>query len=87
MGVRKAAAEFIARRWLKGAEQGKEGEDVKSVLDWLKSHKRETSGAVAALVAYLAYTGKTQAAGWLLSVATFLAGGGYLESDAFHKGE
>lgn len=60
---------------------------MEKAIQFLKAHKREATGLVAGVIGYLAYTGHSGAALNLGYVATFLAGAGFLESDAFHKGQ
>lgn len=87
MGLKSAAGEFFAKRWLKRAEQGKEGVGVGKAISYLKAHKRETSAILAAVAAGLVAMGPdyANAVNVLTYVVTFLAGAGFVDSDATHK--
>lgn len=87
MGLRQAAAEFFLRNWLKRAEQGKEGKGVSKAIEYLRKHKREASAILAGITACLMALGPDyqQAVNVLGYVVTFLAGAGFVDSDATHK--
>lgn len=87
MGLPRWAAELWAKRWLKRAEQGKEGDAVKNGIQWARAHKRELTGIAAAVVAYLYATGNEDAMAFALPVMTFLAGAGFIDSDKVVKGK
>ena len=84
--VKRWLVEREVRNELADAEKGKDGPEVQNTIQWLKTHKVLLSKITAGLVAGTAAAGYMKVSAALFSVATFLAGAGYLESDAFHKG-
>lgn len=86
-GPKRWLVEREIRADLKDAELGKDGPEMAKTLQFLKAHKRETSGVVAAIGVFLAYTGHTTLAADFGYAVTFLVGAGFVESDAFHKAQ
>lgn len=72
---------------LKDAEQGKDGPEMQATVDWVRTHKAFMGKAIGAVVVVLGIFGYTKAAAVGASVASFLAGAGYIDSDAYHKAQ